>query len=76
MQEGLAVEDAALAREEESEAVRPAQARHGVALARVVEADHVGDVGAEQVGEFSPELHTVHLYSKQRKLSYLEILKG
>ena len=44
MEEGLAVEDAALASEEEGKAVRLAEAGHGVALPRV-EDDEVGDVG-------------------------------
>ena len=44
MEEGLAVEDAALASEKEGKAVRLAEAGHGVALPRV-EDDEVGDVG-------------------------------
>ena len=53
VEEGLAVEDAALAREEEGEVVRLAEAGHGVTLARV-EADQAGQTGAEQRGELSP----------------------
>ena len=62
VEEGLAVEDAALAREEEGEVVRLAEAGHGVTLARV-EADQAGETGAQQRGELSPGHHII---SKRR----------
>ena len=46
VEEGLAVEDAALPREEEGEVVRLAEARHGVTLARV-EAYQAGQAGTQ-----------------------------
>ena len=58
VEEGLAVEDAALPGEEEGEVVRLAEAGHGVALARV-EAHHAGQAGAEQRGELSPGHHMI-----------------
>ena len=58
VEEGLAVEDAALPGEEEGEAVRLAEAGHGVTLARV-EADQAGQTGAEQRGELSPGHHMI-----------------
>ena len=53
VEEGLAVEDAALPGEEEGEVVRLADAGHSVALARV-ETDHAGQTGTQEAGELSP----------------------
>ena len=58
VEEGLAVEDAALPGEEEGEAVRLAEAGHGVTLARV-EAHQAGQAGAQQRGELSPGHHMI-----------------
>ena len=53
VEEGLAVEDAALPGEEEGEVVRLAEAGHGIALAGV-ETHHAGQTGTQEAGELSP----------------------
>ena len=64
VEEGGLIEDAALATEQETEAVSPSEVLHSVTFTRM-ERDHFSEVGAEQRGKFSPG-----------NLKFYDVIKG